>query len=80
MSLFKIEIIAVNPKKEEMVSDPVTALLDTGSELTWLPEEVLTKTGIIPRRERQFVTADGKRLTRKIGYAILVSDRKIQFY
>ena len=75
MSMFKVEIVAVNPKKEKMTSEPVAALVDTGSELSWLPEKVLRQTGIVPRRERQFVTADGKRLTRKIGYAILRVDQ-----
>jgi len=69
--MFKVSVVATNPKREELVSQPVDALVDTGSELTWLPAELLTAIGITPRRQRQFMTADKKVLQRPIGYAIL---------
>jgi len=71
MSMFKVSIVAANPKREELVSQPVDALVDTGSELSWLPAEVLNGIGVTPRRERQFITADKKVLRRPIGYAVL---------
>ena len=71
MSAFKIEIIAVNPRDEERASPAVAALVDTGSELTWLPSDVLQSAGIISRRTRQFVTATGERVSREVGYAVL---------
>ena len=74
MSMFRVDITVVNMKNEDISSSQVKALVDTGSELTWIPREILEKTGIKPRRERQFVTADGKHLTREIGYAILRVD------
>lgn len=74
MSMFKISIVACNPKREELVSPAVEALVDTGSELTWLPREILTQIGITPRRNKLFVTADGTRVERPIGYAMLKSE------
>jgi len=71
MSMFKVSVVAANPKREELVTPAVEALVDTGSELTWLPGELLTGIGVTPRRERQFMTADKKVLRRPIGYAIL---------
>ena len=71
MSVFKESVVAVNPKNEEVCTEPIDALVDTGSELTWLPEEMLTGIGITHRRKRVFMTADGKRLTRSVGYAVL---------
>ncbi len=71
MSMFKVSVVAANPKREELVSQPVDALVDTGSELSWLPAEVLNGIGVTPRRERQFITADKKVLRRPIGYAVL---------
>jgi predicted aspartyl protease len=47
-------------------------LVDTGSEYTWVPEEALVKIGV--RREKkdvQFVMANGKTLTRSVGFAIV---------
>jgi predicted aspartyl protease len=48
------------------------ALVDTGSEYTWLPQEVLSGIGI--RREKkdvQFVMANGTTVTRGVGFAII---------
>lgn len=74
MSVFKVNVLAINPKKEELVTQPIEALVDTGSELTWLPAEILTEIGLTPRRERQFATADKKLLKRQVGYAIIQAE------
>ena len=74
MSSFKLPVRAINPKREDLISPTVEALVDTGSELTWLPEELLTTIGITPRREKLFQTAIGQRLRRSIGYAIIACD------
>jgi len=50
------------------------ALVDTGSELTWLPTDLLAEAGITPRRKRTFTTATRQMVTRDVGYAILASD------
>jgi hypothetical protein len=44
MSLFRV----AHPKREEIETAPVEALVDTGCELTWLPRDVLD-----PRSERR---------------------------
>lgn len=72
--MFRLPLRATNPKREEMVSPPVEALVDTGSELSWLPGDVLTSVGITPRRTKYFVTATGQRMSRQVGYAILSTD------
>ena len=74
MSLFKVNVTARNPKHEEMVTQPLPALVDTGSELTWLPGEVLKGVGITPRRKRIFTTATQQKIEREIGYAILAAE------
>jgi predicted aspartyl protease len=71
MSVFKISVIAVNPKNEEQKSTPIDALVDTGSALSWIPEEILKKIDISPRRKKIFKTASGERIERQVGYAIL---------
>ena len=74
MSMFRVNVIARNPKQEELATQPVEALVDTGSELTWLPGEVLKSVGITPRRKRIFATATQQKVEREVGYAILSAE------
>ena len=71
MSLFRVNLTVVNPKQEELVTEPVSALVDTGSELTWLPAEMLKNIGITPRRERLFEMANKQIIRRPVGYGIV---------
>jgi predicted aspartyl protease len=71
MSLFKVNVVACNPKREDQVTPPIEVLVDTGAELTWLPGELLSKIGIQPRRKRTFQTATKQLIERDVGYAIL---------
>jgi len=74
MSMFKVNVVARNPKREELATKPMEALVDTGSELTWLPAEVLKDAGITPRRKRVFATATQQKVERETGYAILSAE------
>jgi predicted aspartyl protease len=71
MSIFKVNVIACNPQREDRVTPPIEVLVDTGAELTWLPAEMLQKIGIQPRRQRTFQTATKRLIEREVGYAIL---------
>ncbi len=46
------------------------ALVDTSTDLTWLPGAVLRDIGVAPRRRRLFEAA-GKIVEREVGYVIL---------
>ena len=72
--MFKVNVVARNPKREELATPPVEALVDTGSELTWLPADVLKSVGITPRRKRIFATATQQKVERDVGYAILSAE------
>lgn len=74
MSAYYLNLVAVNPKREEMRSEPVRVLVDTGSELSWMPTEVLANTDIHPRRKRLFPMADGRKMERDVGFCILESE------
>jgi predicted aspartyl protease len=74
MSVFKVNVISRNPKREELATQPLSALVDTGSELTWLPADVLQGIGITPRRKRVFASATQQKIERDIGYAILSAE------
>jgi predicted aspartyl protease len=45
--------------------------IDTGSQFTWIPRDVLESLGIEPQRRRAFRVADGRRVERDIGYVII---------
>jgi len=72
--LFKVNVIARNPSDETRVTPAIEALVDTGSELTWLPTDVLMQIGVTPRRKRTFVTATKQMVSRDVGYAILAAE------
>ena len=49
-------------------------LVDTGSEYTWLPEDVLLAAGVtVAKKDLAFVMANGMTITRDVGYAFLSS-------
>lgn len=51
-------------------------LVDTGSEYTWVPSATLERVGV--QREKKdvlFVMANGQRITRSVGFAIIRLDK-----
>ena len=74
MSLFKVNLIAVNPKDEDRKTNPIEVLVDTGSELSWLPKKMLHDAGIVPRGKKRFYTATNQLIERDYGYAILEAE------
>lgn len=46
-------------------------LVDTGSEYTWIPRDVLESLGVGVERAQRFRTADGRVVHRVMGYAIV---------
>jgi hypothetical protein len=69
--LFRVNVIARNPKREDLATPPIEAVVDTGSELTWLPSDALRSIGVHPRRRRSFSTATKQIVDRDVGFAIL---------
>ena len=62
-----------DPKRAAVVS---RLLVDTGSEFTWLPADVLEKVGVDPvKKDLQVQMANGRIITRTVGYAILKVDK-----
>jgi len=62
-----------DPKKVAVVS---RLLVDSGSEYTWLPANVLESIGVMPvKKDLQIQMANGQIVTRSVGYAILRVDK-----
>lgn len=74
MSIFKVNVVAIPPGTPGTQTPPIEVLVDTGSELTWLPQDILRQAGIRPIRERTFKTATSQLVQRSIGYAILKAE------
>ncbi|MGH7712514.1 MAG: aspartyl protease family protein [Gemmatimonadaceae bacterium] len=47
------------------------ALVDTGSELTWVPRPLLEKLGIRSEQPQRFILGDGRAIERQLGIAIV---------
>jgi predicted aspartyl protease len=71
MGIFRVTIGVENVAQRGVVRYVADALVDTGSELTWIPREVLQSLGINVERRRSFIVADGRRVERDIGYAVV---------
>jgi len=52
----------------EFIAD---VLVDTGSELTWIPATILERLGIKRARSRRFQLADGSVIDRETGFAFV---------
>jgi len=74
VSLYYLDLVAINPQREELRTEPVRVLLDTGAECSWLPAEVLAGIGVQSRRKKAFRSADGRPIVRDVGYCILAAE------
>ena len=50
-------------------------LVDTGSECTWAPKQLLEEIGVGREKDVSFVLANGQEITRSVGFAIVRLDR-----
>jgi len=72
MGVFALDVEVAKPGKKVRWVLIKKVLVDTGSELTWLPEAELRSLGIeIFKRDQIFVTANGQRVTRDVGVALI---------
>ena len=74
MSRFMVNMIAINPKEEDRRTPPIEVMVDTGSEVSWMPKQVLLDAGITPRAKKRFMMANKQMIERDIGYAILSAE------
>ena len=74
MSIFRVNVVAINPVEENRRTPPIEAIVDTGSEFTWLPGSLLAEAGITPRRKAAFHTATHETVEREVGYAIVQTE------
>ena len=65
-----------NPVARHRSARLAKVLVDTGSEYTWVPEPTLEKIGIArEKKDLEFIMANGKTVTRSVGFAIIRLDK-----
>ena len=71
MGIFRTTVGISSLAAAEAQTNVTSVMVDTGSEYSWLPEELLARLGVAPVRIDRFETADGRILERQIGFAML---------
>ena len=71
MGIFRTIVGVAHLARPDDRRDLPDVMVDTGSEYNWLPRSLLEELGVRPERVDRFRTADGRVLTRDIGFAIL---------
>jgi predicted aspartyl protease len=71
VGIFRTTIGIEHVSQPGQIHQITDTLVDTGSEFTWIPRAVLESLGIRPARRQGFVVADGRRVERDMGYAIV---------
>ena len=71
MGTFRTTIMIENPLRRGELGTLTDTLVDTGAELTWAPRAVLESLGITRQKTLGFRTADGRAVSRDVGYAIV---------
>src|ERR1041384_1692063 len=69
---FRIDGRIANVADRGRTADGAGMLVDRGSECTWVPEEHLARIGVErEKKDLTFVMANGQRITRNVGFAIV---------
>ena len=71
MGIFRTDVGVAPLNDLDTRADVLDVMVDTGSEYSWIPEELLARLGVAPVRIDRFETADGRILERQIGFAII---------
>jgi len=69
---FRVDIEIALPGCHPRWTSVERVLVDTGAEVTWLPEDFLRRLGVsVFKRDDAFLTADGREVTRDVGIVLL---------
>jgi predicted aspartyl protease len=72
MGVFTVEVRVTKPGRRPRWKTFRRVLVDSGSEMTWLPESDLRSAGVeVFKRDQLFVMANGQYVTRNVGTAVI---------
>jgi predicted aspartyl protease len=76
MGTFRVDCTVVNILNSKKTATVERLLVDTGSDYTWLPGDVLKRIGINRvKKDIQLIMANGQTIMRNVGYAIVRSGK-----
>jgi predicted aspartyl protease len=72
MGVFRVDVEVARPGTQPHWRKLTAVRVDTGSEVTWLPESLprALRIGVF-KKDEPFLTADGRQITRDVGIALL---------
>ena len=74
MGFFSIDVEAAKPGRGARWLKLGSVVVDTGSELTWLPKARLREMRVeIFRKDQPFIMANGQQITRDVGISLIRS-------
>jgi predicted aspartyl protease len=72
MGIFTVDVRVAKPGRQPRWKTFRRVMVDTGAEMTWLPEAELRSAGVeIFKRDQLFVMANGQYVTRNVGTAVI---------
>jgi predicted aspartyl protease len=71
LGTFHTDIGIEHPAQRGRVERIAHVLVDTGAEATWIPRAMLETLGVTPERSELYQMADGRVLTRQVGFALV---------
>lgn len=71
MGTFRTTMLIESSARRGEMRTVENALVDTGSEYTWVPAAVLDELEIRPELTQRFIVVDGRQLGRQLGIAIV---------
>ena len=76
MGTFHVKCSVENIAHRERRAAVPKMLVDTGSEYTWLPQELLARIGVLrEKKDLHFIMANGTTVTRSVGFAVIRLDK-----
>jgi predicted aspartyl protease len=72
MGIFHAQCQVINIHQQDKKVTVPNLLVDTGSECTWVPQELLKRIGVkVFKKDEAFLMANGETIKRPVGYALL---------
>jgi predicted aspartyl protease len=68
---FRVDVEIALPGRHPRWTSVERLLVDSGAELTWLPEDGLNRLSVSVFKSDTFLTADGRAVTRDVGIVLL---------
>ena len=71
MGILRTRIHISGMRDNAVVHELADVMVDTGSEYSWIPSDLLDTLGVTPVRSDRFLTADGRIVERPVGFAVI---------